>query len=272
MALPLHLILIRHGESEGNIALNAAKQGSLRHYTEEFMNRPGRQWPLSPTGVEQAQVAGQWLQQQLPELIKEHLSAARYYVSPLVRTKQTAGNLGLTLNDYSVEWRLNRSLRERDWGDIELLPKSTYREKYPDSAHKETLDPLYWRPPGGESIADVAENRVRNFLDTLHRECSEAVIVAVTHGEFIRATHLTLTRANDEEYSAWEKDDAMRIHNCEIFHYSRVNPYNRTVAERITYLRRYAPVETPTGWTMKEKTSWEKIGYNFPSNEELLNS
>lgn len=317
MGLPRNLFFVRHGESEGNVALNAAKHGDESHFTEEYMNRPGRAWALSPVGVEQATAAGLWLQKELERISAERLqelqdsrlrslildedadhdekASSRFYVSPLVRTKETASYLSLTNLGASRLWRLNRSIRERDWGDIELMTKTAYREAYPDSAKKERLDPLYWRPPGGESIADVAENRVRNFFDTLHRECNHQDVVAVSHGEFIRAVHLTLTRINDEVYEAWEglrppsQEDTsgtklehnsrgqlqFTIKNCEIFHYTRQNPFDpHEYSSRVSWFRRARPVlNGATGeWTVEINQDWTPIVYSWMDNDSLLNS
>ena len=275
MAMPLDLIMVRHGESEGNVALNAAKKGDHSFYTDEFVNKPDIKWSLSPKGVNQAKVAGAWLQEQLEGVPAQE---SRYYVSPLTRTQQTAGYLDLTIPhaatpaEAQIHWRRNRSIRERDWGDISTMRKDDYRSRYTDSARKEKMDPLYWRPPGGESVADVAENRVRNFLDTLHRECSGRTVVAVSHGEFIRATHLVLTRADDETYAAWESDEEMKIHNCEVFHFSRRVPEGfkdaGEVKERIAFLRRAWPVQTAQGFAMVVR-SWEALTFTYPTNEEL---
>ena len=240
--MPLDLILIRHGESEGNVAGALARQGDESHYnTDDFVTTPGREWQLTAIGQKQAQIVGQHLRETefptaYPQLREEETT--RFYCSPYVRTRQTAGHLGLENSEgASVRWYLNRVLRERDWGDIETRPRREFEESpmFELNARKKAIDPLYWRPPGGESICDVAENRVRNFLDTLHRECSDQTVLAVTHGEFIRATRLVLERVDDETYTSWETNPEMRIRNCEIFHYlgRRPPPRRRSPADRL---------------------------------------
>lgn len=242
MSMPNHLFLVRHGESEGNIAQAMAWAGDLSAFTDEYVTTPGRQWSLTERGRKQAEIAGTWLQAQI-ELIEQAAGPSwpvpvRRYASPYRRTKQTAGLLGLRDDGRDAQWYLNRTLRERDWGDIETIPKARFARapEYALNASKRRIDPLYWRPPGGESISDVADNRVRNFLDTLHRECSGQIVVAVTHGEFIRAARTVLERVDDETYVAWETDPASRIRNCEIFHYSRVDPDTGGTHPRIAYL------------------------------------
>lgn len=273
MTLPKNLLLVRHGESQGNVANAAAKVNDYSHFTEEFMNRPGRAWSLSDTGVLQAQAAGKWLRENLNLIEGYEHDEARFYTSPLVRTMQTAGWLDLPAQaEGEAMWRKNRAVRERDWGDIELLPKSVYKEKYPASARKQELDPLYWRPPGGESIADVAGNRVRDFFDTLHRECEDNTVVAVTHGEYIRATHLVITRADDEEYAAWDDISSMRIKNCEIFHYSRYDEHG-VLHRKLNRWRRIRPVEVAKEqWECQVNQDWTPLTYCFATSQELRNS
>lgn len=269
--MPLDLIFVRHGESQGNAAMAAARRGDESHFTEKYVTTPGRLWRLTPSGVEQARCAGAWLQSEIDAgAFHGH---ARFYVSPLVRTRETAGHLGLR----EARWRLNRSIRERDWGEIETVTKEEFRNTYRLSAIREHTDPLYWRPPGGEAIADVADLRVKNFFDTLHRERPESTVVAVSHGEYMRAVHLVLTRSNDETYSQWEEERSMSLKNCEIIHYTRVVPEELhseewpagAVRSHLAYFRRARPVEDGAGWR-QEVDPWEPITFHTYSNADLL--
>ena len=137
------------------------------------------------------------------------------------------------------------------------------------------LDPLYWRPPGGESICDVAENRVRNFLETLHRECSDQTVLAVTHGEFIRATRIVLERIDDETFTRWETDPAQYTHNCAVFHYTRVVPDGEVgtapgrLMPRISFLRRAHPVLGDDGVWRTRVGEWQRIQYSKLTIDEL---
>lgn len=271
MAMPMNLFLIRHGESEGNVANNRAKQGDLSAFTDEFVTTPGRKWRLTEKGVEQAKMAGEWLAQELKNI--ETPVAHRYYVSPYTRTRQTAGFMDLPgHNGRPIDWFVNRTIRERDWGDIDSSPKAEFEADPVNALNvlKMHTDPLYWRPPGGESIQDVAENRVRNFLDTLHRECANETVVAVTHGEFMKATRIILERVDDATFEEWENSKAEKIHNCMILQYSKVDP-NRPMAYkipqgRLQYLRKIYPVVEEG---RMEVGPWVRIDFSKPSNEDL---
>ena len=268
MAMPNHLFFVRHGESQGNVASDRAKVGDESLFTDEFVTIPGRRWELTEVGQRQAELAGAWLRAEL-ERIGVVAGEPRHYASPYVRTRQTAAFLGLP----SAEWYLNRSIRERDWGDIETIPRRAFYEDpvYARNSSKKSIDPLYWRPPGGESISDVADNRVRNFLDTLHRECSGGTVIAVTHGEFIRAARLVLERIDDETYTAWESDPTARIHNAEVIQYSRVDVREAVgtgeVQSRLGFLRRVRPFAQED---RVQVSDWHAIVYARPSSAELL--
>lgn len=271
MTLPRNIFFIRHGESEGNVASNQAKLGDFSLYTDEFMTTPGRKWNLTEKGRAQAELTGEWLQKEIDSL--KNGRGRRHYVSPYLRTKQTAALLGLTENGKSAEWYLNRTLRERDWGDIDAIPKKQFEEDpiYKLNALKKKTDPLYWRPPGGESIQDVAENRVRNFLDTLHRECGDQTIVAVAHGEFMKAIRIILERADDEVFEKWESSKKHNIRNCEINQYSKENQKSsssmKVPGTRLQFIRRIYPSLEENRMIVGK---WKYIKFTRPTNEQLL--
>jgi broad specificity phosphatase PhoE len=272
MAMPHHLFLVRHGESQGNLASNRAKAGDESLFTDEFVTIPGGRWALTPLGRRQAELTGAWLSEELDRLGVRSAAGRRHYVSPHLRTRQTAAALGLRTAEGSAEWLLNRSVRERDWGDIETIPRRLFHEDpvYARNSAKKAIDPLYWRPPGGESISDVADNRVRNLLDTLHRECSGGTVVIVTHGEFMRATRLVLERIDDPTFAAWEHDPSTRIHNAELLQYSRLDLRGASAdvepAARLAFLRRIRP--NPDGDRV-DVGEWQPIVYPRITNEDL---
>ena len=91
MSMPLDLYVIRHGESEANVIVQAGEQG------DEFPVHAGTTSPCRTAawrehhrhpGSKQADCIGRWLvsQQQLFD---------RYMVSPYVRTRETAATMAL---------------------------------------------------------------------------------------------------------------------------------------------------------------------------------
>lgn len=252
MAMPNDLVLVRHGHSEGNLAVERSKAGDDSFYTPDFTERPGHQWRLTEEGRDQARQAGGW--------IIENLGGFdRYYVSPYVRTKETAALLGIP----GADWRIDPRLRERDWGDIGALPRKRFLEEYPRNATMKEADSLYWRPPSGESIMDV-RLRVRNLLDTLHREMAGQRVLVVTHGEFMWAARAELEYMSDMEWLAADKDPTQKIHNTQVLQYTRLDPASEVQNQYLHWVRSVCP------WMQEVGFEWTEIDRRRYSNEELL--
>ena len=72
-------------------------------------------------------------------------------------------------------------------GEINTITKDDFKTNYARNWMFKNTDPLYWRPPAGESIADVAENRVHNLLTSLNRKSDAESVVMVSHGDLMLA-------------------------------------------------------------------------------------
>lgn len=263
MSMPNHLVLVRHGLSEGNFAREKAKVGDLTYFDDDFSQRPGHEWRLMPEGVEQANRAGQWIQTNVIEAYNLP-GFDRYVYSPHRRTRETAASMGLP----KAQWRLNRMLRERSWGELEDLDEEGHKKLYPRNYSWMKKDKLNWAPPGGESIVQISDGRAREFFDTLHRDHDQKGIesvVAVTHGEWIWAARLALEYLFNEEWEAKDDDPNEKIHNCQVVHYSRINPETH---ERANYLRWMRSVDAGSGEI--GPGTWRESSRRVLSNEELL--
>ena len=267
MSMPNNLLFVRHGQSEANILQTAAKKGDESLYTDSTYTVPDRSWRLSPVGVRQASTIGRYIQSLFPQ------GFDRYFVSPYTRTRETAAMLGLEQDFPRQHWEENRIVRERFWGEIGSMPLSTFLKEYPRSAMLKKIDPLYWAPPGGESIAEVCDSRVHGLLDTLHREDAEHDVIVVTHGEFMWASMLNIERWSDEEFVHRDKDRAYKLHNCMTVHYTRIDPVTGEQAGKLRWVRRFYPSWTGTGgseeWTVVS-TDWEQFDKPVLSNGDLL--
>jgi broad specificity phosphatase PhoE len=149
------LWLVRHGESVANVVASAAQAAG-----EEAIELKWRDAdvPLSPTGEKQAVALGRW--------IAEH---AHYGVpttawsSSYLRARQTIG-IALEEAGIGLRTRVDERLRDRELGILDLLTARGVESRYPDeAARRRWLGKFYYRPPGGESWADVAL-RIRSFL------------------------------------------------------------------------------------------------------------
>lgn len=256
MAMPLDLILVRHGQSEQNLASHLAKAGDDSLYTKEFRDRHVSQHRLTAKGGKQAELAGDWLRQ------NSLGRCDRRYVSAYVRAIETAALLKLEGPDWIVE----PMLREREWGDFD---QKTWEERMllsAQSMRSRDTDPFYWVPPNGESIAQLTV-RLRPLLGTLHRECADKKVVIVCHGEVMWAWRFVLERMSVQRWAELErsKEPGVKIFNCQILHYTRRNPKTGMLSDHLDWMRSVSPADmTNSG------TGWKDIVRKRFSNEDLL--
>lgn len=141
---PKRIILIRHGQSEGNV--------SKQVYTQ----KPDFALNLTELGKEQAFRAGQ----KLSALIKNE--SVFCYVSPYYRTRQTFEQVKQFFP--LVEYREDPRLREQEWSTLLRCD-----DKKDEELERDRTSKFYYRFRHGESCADVYD-RISTFLDTLHRD------------------------------------------------------------------------------------------------------
>ena len=151
------LLLIRHGESVGNEAASTAEATGAH-----LISLPHRDAdsPLSQTGEAQADALG--------SALRESGVNARTptWSSPYHRAAETALRAFAATGAPAVPL-LDERLRDRELGVLDRLTSHGVAARFPDEATRRArLGKLYYRPPGGESWADVAL-RLRSFLDGL---------------------------------------------------------------------------------------------------------
>ncbi len=143
----MKIILVRHGESEGNV----------RH---EINDDPNRAVSLTERGREQAAAAA------------ERLRAVPFthaYASEFLRAQQTAEIL---LRHRACPLQVDARLNERHTG-MDGLPVDTFNDLV-------RPDPLHIRPEGGETFLEEME-RLRSFLDETAARHADGVVLAVSH-------------------------------------------------------------------------------------------
>lgn len=251
MTMPRNLILVRHGESEGNLANLRSKEGS-HTFPVGFKERHSSQWRLTKRGQEQAKSGGLWLQEHLP------LSYRRLYTSTYYRARETAALLSLP----DAMWSVDSHLRERDLGVMELLPHE--REmKFPEEVARRKVDSFHWRPPGGESLTDLCV-RLNLVLDRLHRKCADQNAIIVCHGEVIWMFRFMLERMTPDDYHIVHAQE--HIHNCQIIHYSRTNPEDaEDVRASVKWMRSVCPWDESMS-----RSEWRPLPKRKYTNEDLL--
>jgi broad specificity phosphatase PhoE len=205
---PQVLWLVRHGESMGNVADAHAQQAKAGRLELDVRDPDV---PLSDTGRSQAEALGKWLAE-LPE--DERPTAA--LSSPFNRALTTAQ---LATAGLDLRVRTDERLRERDFGAFDGMTGAGIREHYPDEAkRRELLGKFYYRPPGGESWADVAL-RIRSALSTegLRYDCERLLIVA--HQAVIMVFRYVLEELTEQELLTVDKEE--QVANASLTRYDR---------------------------------------------------
>jgi len=169
---PERLYLVRHGQSQGNVARDAADEAGLHEIDIEVRDVDV---PLSHLGIHQAEAAGRWFaslpRSERPEVILS---------SPYVRAKQTAEIICKqdALAGGPTRTIVDERLREREFGIFDRLTTVGIRERFPEeAAHRRRLGKFYHRPPGVESWADVIL-RLRSAMNTINLHyCNKRVLI-----------------------------------------------------------------------------------------------
>ena len=186
---PVRFILVRHGESEGNVDEAA------------YVNTPDWKIQLTKRGVEQAAQAGVSLR----KLMRDDEDCI-FYVSPYKRTLQTYERMRLEIPRDNLLWvRQEPRIVEQQFGNFQDL--GTMQEA---KRKRRRFGRFFYRFPDGESGLDTY-NRVTSFVSTVFRDCaqmraetrndvSKLNIVIVTHGLTLRLFLMRWFQLSVEEF------------------------------------------------------------------------
>lgn len=135
----MELILIRHGESEGNV------KGLVYGHTD---------YPMTEKGM-----------QQVPKIVEitKRYNINKVYSSPLVRAKVIAQAIS---QDQNISLTLDDRLKEINFGDYEDMPREKVMEIVGDNYYKVVGFFDHVDIPGGEHQDDFLL-RVNSFIDEL---------------------------------------------------------------------------------------------------------
>ena len=204
---PERLWLVRHGQSQGNVARDAAHEAG--HAVIDLDLRDV-DVPLSELGHRQAEAAGRWFAA-LPDSERPEVLLS----SPYVRSRQTAEAIcnagGLCGAKPTI---LDERLREREFGVFDGLTTLGIRGKYPEeAAHRTKMGKFYHRPPGGESWADVIL-RLRSMLNTINLHYADKRVLVVAHQVVVLCLRYVLEELTEGQILAIDKQ--AEILNCGI--------------------------------------------------------
>jgi broad specificity phosphatase PhoE len=209
---PAGLVLVRHGQSTGNLADAHAR--STHAEVVDVADRDA-DVPLSPLGRAQAAAVARWLTQDpaappVPDVV---------IASPYLRAHDTARAVVSELQaaGHDVQLRTDERLRERDLGWWDGLTGLGVRARYPEEAERRRrIGKFYYRPPGGESWCDVAL-RVRSLLASLREEHAGRQVLMASHQAVVMNFRLVLEGL--DEQSVLRLDAEQPLANCSVTAY-----------------------------------------------------
>lgn len=163
--LPKRIIVMRHGESRGN--LDSAAYSTI----------PDHQIPLTEAGLAQARQAGA----QLRDLIAGCSSPqwrAYFYVSPYARARSTLREIGRAFSKRRVIGvREECRIREQDFGNFQVKERMKVIKQT-----RERFGRFFYRFPEGESAADVFDRVCGIFFFSFSFLCFLWFLVALFMG------------------------------------------------------------------------------------------
>jgi broad specificity phosphatase PhoE len=210
---PEHLWIVRHGQSAGNVARDAADAAGLSviDIAERDVDVP-----LSDLGEEQAAALGRWF-----AAMPVRQRPTTVLTSPYLRARQTTDairNEGGLHPDVCIE--VDERLREKEFGILDRLTRAGIIERFPEQAEARARNgKFYHRPPGGESWCDVIL-RLRSVLDTLslhHSEPGSRVLI-VAHQVIVLCLRYLFEGMTEAEILAI--DAAGDVANCGVTEYA----------------------------------------------------
>lgn len=222
------LWVVRHGESSGNVARDAAEAGGLERID---IAQRDVDVPLSDTGHDQAHTLGRWFgdHDETPTAV---------WTSPYVRARQTAEGL-VQAAGLDVPVVIDERLREREFGVLDGLTRKGITAQFPDESERRArLGKFYHRPPGGESWSDVLL-RLRSALEHLNRETAGEKVVLVAHQVVVLLVRYVLEGMTEEQIL--EIDREAEVANCSLTTY------------------RYDPGQGVRGWMLLDR--YNEVGH-----------
>jgi 2,3-bisphosphoglycerate-dependent phosphoglycerate mutase len=205
---PEVLWVVRHGESAGNVARDAAEAQGLERIdiAERDMDVP-----LSDTGHRQAEALGRWFGAQ-----PDDARPTVVWTSPYLRARQTAEEV-LAGAGLEVPVVVDERLREREFGVLDGLTRKGITARFPDESERRTrLGKFYHRPPGGESWSDVLL-RLRGALDAVRQDAAGERVLLVAHQVVVLLVRYVLEGMTEQD--VLEVDRQAEVANCSLTRY-----------------------------------------------------
>lgn len=208
---PLRLWIVRHGESSGNVAREAAHAAGLPHI--EISNRDV-DVPLSSLGLRQSAALGRWFAA-LPPDTKPQIVLC----SPYLRAQSTAEAIGKASGfaESCTGMVIDERLREKEFGILDRLTRLGIEQRHPELASsRQLVGKFYYRPPAGESWCDVIL-RLRSVLDTISLHYGNKHVLIVAHQVVVLCLRYLLENMDEKTILAIDAEGD--VANCAVTEY-----------------------------------------------------
>jgi len=209
---PDALWIVRHGESAGNVARDAAYASGL--LVIDIAERDV-DVPLSARGEEQATALGDWFAKHPADERPTMVLTSTY-----LRARQTAAAVvsagGVARGATTL---IDERLREKEFGVLDRLTKLGIEQRFPDQAAlRARVGKFYFRPPGGESWCDVIL-RLRSVLDSvsLHHSQPGSRVLIVAHQVIVLCLRYLIESMTEDEILAIDRQ--AEVANCGVTKY-----------------------------------------------------
>ncbi|MEU5862673.1 MULTISPECIES: histidine phosphatase family protein [unclassified Nonomuraea] len=171
---PSRIIAVRHGESQANLAHAQAGDRPLVY------ERGDDEVSLTDLGLLQAQALGRRLaglpDGEAPEVV---------WCSPYLRALDTWNAVRESWGAAALPVTVDERLRDQESGAFAPFNLAAISERFPGEVRRMRAEgPYAYRPPGGESLADVVV-RLKDFLAGLREAADGRRVLIVAHDSVV---------------------------------------------------------------------------------------
>lgn len=207
---PKQIWIVRHGESAGNVARDAA---DLAGHARIDIAERDVDVPLSTLGQRQSDALAAWFGN-LPLSDQPNVVLA----SPYKRAVRTAETIAQHLSaPEGLPVSADERLREKEFGVLDRLTRRGIEELHPDQAEfQRILGKFYHRPPAGESWCDVIL-RLRSMLDTISLHYADQRVLIVAHQVVVLCMRYIIEDLSEQQIL--EIDREADVSNCGVTEY-----------------------------------------------------
>ncbi|OGF63106.1 hypothetical protein A2926_00635 [Candidatus Giovannonibacteria bacterium RIFCSPLOWO2_01_FULL_44_40] len=211
MKWPKRVVLVRHGESEGNVR----SPDDI-----SFDDKANHEFALTEKGKQQARLTGKYVRAKYGEFDS-------YFCSTFRRTQETLSLL-CPESVPVIDSRLNELWR----GIWHTMSKEKVLTLYPEEASiREREGEYHYRPPGGQSCQDV-EVMIHSFIHCLRADYVNKNVLISAHGNWMLLFWRIMLNRQPSEFESRYKGNKYK--NCALAIYERVGESLCLVGDNVT--------------------------------------